>query len=125
MTGQVTTQVLDTTHGCPAANLTIELWFLDPRVESQTQLKVTHTNLQGRTDEPLITQADMETGTYEILFLVGSYFRKQGSVLTVLPFLNEIPVRFAVNDITVAYHIPLLISPWAYTTYLGQEEFQP
>ncbi|MEB3274281.1 MAG: hydroxyisourate hydrolase [Prochlorothrix sp.] len=117
MTGRLTTYVLDTTQGCPAAHLAVELWILDPRVESQTQLKVTHTNLGGETDEPLIIEPELIPGTYELLFRVGEYFEHQGMALPKIPFLGEVPIRFGVTDPTLHYHIPLIISPWSYSTY--------
>ncbi|KKJ01497.1 hydroxyisourate hydrolase [Prochlorothrix hollandica] len=119
MTGRLTTYILDTTQGCPAANLGVELWILDPRVESQTQLLVTHTNDRGTTDEPLIMEPELETGTYELIFLVGDYFRHQGVVLDKPPFLTEIPIRFGMADTAAHYHIALLISPWAYSVSKG------
>lgn len=121
MTGRLTTYVLDTTQGCPAAGLAIELWFLDPYVESQSQLKVTHTNQDGVTDEPLILVPEMEVGTYELLFRVGEYFAKRGLASSPIPFLDEVPIRFGIADTTLHYHIPLFISPWSYSTYRASQ----
>lgn len=117
MTGQLTIYVLDTTQGCPAADLSIELWILDPRIESQTQLIVTRTNDAGVTDEPVIIVPEMEVGTYELLFGVGEYFARQDLAAMEMPFLDEVPIRFGIADATRHYHISLFISPWSYSFY--------
>jgi len=105
VSGRLTTHVLDTANGRPAAGVPIELFRLDPR----TALKAVATNADGRTDEPLLTT--LEVGRYELLFFVGGYF---GS-----GFLDDVPVRFRIEDPEAHYHVPLLVSPWAYSTYRG------
>ena len=106
MSGRLTTHVLDTANGRPAAGVPIELFRLDPR----TALKAVATNADGRTDEPLLTT--LEVGRYELLFFVGAYFGGVG-------FLDHVPVRFKVTDAHAHYHVPLLVSPWSYSTYRG------
>lgn len=111
--GGLTTHVLDTARGLPAAGLRIELYRLAG--EGRVLLKAVVTNFDGRTDEPLIPRGALETGRYELVFHVRDYFSVQGDV----PFLEEVPVRFGINDSEAHYHVPLLVSPWAYSTYRG------
>jgi 5-hydroxyisourate hydrolase len=118
MAGRLTTHVLDTAHGQPAAGLTIELWRLNPDGDRR-RLAVTRTNADGRPHAPLLADAALEPGLYELVFAVGDYFAAQGAAVSDPPFLDRVPVRFAVADPTAHYHVPLLISPWAYSTYRG------
>jgi 5-hydroxyisourate hydrolase len=104
----VTTHVLDTMRGLPAAGMTIELWSVD----QSKMLKSVRTNSDGRVDEPLLTDEQMKTGTYELVFFVGDYFGERR-------FLDRVPVRFTISDATTKHHVPLLVSPWSYTTYRG------
>lgn len=104
----LTTHVLDTSRGCPASGMSIELWSTDP----STLLKTVKTNQDGRVDAPLLSGSDMAGGTYELVFLVGDYFGERR-------FLDRVPVRFTISDRNAKYHIPLLVSPWAYSTYRG------
>jgi len=97
--------VLDTASGRPAAGVKIEL----VRVADGQVLRTVTTNADGRTDEPLLTT--LEAGRYELLFFVGAYF---GS-----GFLDEVPIRFRIEDAGAHYHVPLLVSPWSYSTYRG------
>ncbi|NJR39607.1 MAG: hydroxyisourate hydrolase [Leptolyngbyaceae cyanobacterium CSU_1_4] len=118
MSGKLSTHVLDTAHGCPAANVAIALWQIDPQSGKRTHLKSTHTNSDGRTDSPLLMDDEFQVGVYELVFAIGEYF----SQLENLPhpsFLADIPLRFGVADATAHYHVPLLVSPWAYSTYKG------
>jgi 5-hydroxyisourate hydrolase len=101
----LTTHVLDTARGRPAAGVQIELFRLDPR----KPLKAVATNADGRTDEPLLTE--LEAGRYELLFFVGGYFGEG--------LYDEIPIRFRIEDAGARYHVPLLVSPWSYSTYRG------
>lgn len=113
--GKLTTHVLDTYSGVPAANLTIQLWrFADDG--SRTQVTTIQTNGDGRSPMPLLDTATIMTGEYELVFFVREYFAAQG-IQT--PFLNHVPVRFTIFDATQNYHVPLLVSPWAYSTYRG------
>ncbi|MDQ2825176.1 MAG: hydroxyisourate hydrolase [Verrucomicrobiota bacterium] len=104
----LTTHVLDTMRGRPAAGMKIELWSLDKKA----LLKTIETNSDGRTDAPMLDADAMATGTYELVFYVGDYFGEK-------KFLDRVPVRFAISDAAAKYHVPLLVSPWAYSTYRG------
>jgi 5-hydroxyisourate hydrolase len=117
MPAKLSTHVLDTAHGCPAAGMTIELWSLSG---PQPQLlKTVHTNADGRTDQPLLAEAEMEAGRYELVFHVGNYFAARANAPDKMPFLDRVPVRFGISDSSASYHVPLLVSPWSYTTYRG------
>jgi len=105
---QLTTHVLDTMRGIPAAGMTIELWSRD----QSKMLKSVQTNSDGRTDAPLLAGNEMTAGNYEVIFHVGDYFGERR-------FLDRVPVRFVVSDAAAKYHVPLLVSPWAYSTYRG------
>ena len=119
MAGRLTTHVLDTARGCPASSMTIELWQLGPGGNDRRLLKTVHTNADGRTDEPLLQNNEFAAGIYELVFAVGEYFAAQAGTSTTFPFLGRVPVRFGVADPTAHYHVPLLVSPWAYSTYRG------
>jgi len=111
MPGKLTTHVLDTTRGRPAAGIRIELWSLkDSRREL---LKTLAANADGRADSPLLDAHEMRPGEYEIVFFVGDYFNVSPR------FLDRVPVRFTIVDADAPHHVPLLCSPWAYTTYRG------
>ena len=118
MAGKLTTHVLDTANGCPAVGITIELWTIDPTGQT-TLLKTTQTNADGRTDAALLTEQDMQAGLYELIFYVGDYFAHFSGEAGEFPFLDRVPIRFGLSDPTSHYHVPLLVSPWAYTTYRG------
>ncbi|PYV02472.1 MAG: hydroxyisourate hydrolase [Acidobacteria bacterium] len=119
MSGSLTTHVLDTSRGRPAANVAIEVWATDPQGDNRRLLKTARTNSDGRTDAPLLAGAELQAGYYELVFTMGDYFAAQSSATSEPPFLNRIPVRFAVADPAAHYHVPLLASPWAYITYRG------
>lgn len=114
--GELTTHVLDTARGVPAAGMRVDLITLDGDIAGRI-VKVVTTNEAGRTDEPLLAGAAMKTGRYEMCFHVGDYFRRAGVALADPPFLDLVPVRFAIADARAHYHLPLLVSPWSYTTY--------
>jgi len=114
----LTTHVLDTSIGRPAAGVEIELHALGAD-GARALVKRARTNADGRTDEPLIGSADMAAGTYEIAFHVGDYFAHNSAALPKTPFLDVVPVRFGISDPTASYHVPLLVTPWAYSTYRG------
>lgn len=120
MSGKLTTHVLDTAHGCPAKEVAIALWKLDTDLEldSKTLLKTTTTNHDGRTDEPLLVGVEFKVGVYELVFDVGDYFANYSDYPQPL-FLDRIPIRFGVSDVDAHYHVPLLVSPWSYSTYRG------
>jgi hydroxyisourate hydrolase len=115
--GRLTTHVLDTMHGGPAAGVRVELRRVVGDV--MTVLRDARTNADGRLDGGLLSGDDLHPGRYEISFHVGDYFRARGVVLPDPPFLDVVPVRFAVADPAGHYHVPLLVSPWAYSTYRG------
>ncbi len=121
MLGKLTTHVLDTAHGCPGKGITIELWQInnESELEKKTLLKTTVTNDDGRTDEPLLVNGEFSTGVYELVFQVGDYFATWKKKSPEIVFLDYIPIRFGIADINAHYHVPLLVSPWSYTTYRG------
>jgi len=120
MSGKLSTHVLDTVHGCPAQNMQIELWAIATDDQQQRKLlKTIRTNQDGRTDAPLLNSAEMKTGIYEICFYVEDYFASCGASLPQPNFLNIVPVRFGIADLSGSYHVPLLVSLWAYSTYRG------
>ena len=114
----LTTHVLDTVHGRPAAGMRVELSRLDPANGERQEIKAVHTNENGRTDAPLLTADELTSGVYEIIFDVGEYFDGTPGVPSP-PFLDRVPVRFGIADASVHYHVPLLVSPWSYSTYRG------
>jgi 5-hydroxyisourate hydrolase len=113
----ITTHVLDTVRGQPAAGMRLE--FSVMRDGAWVPLRTLATNADGRTDGPLLTAADVQPGQYRIVFHVAEYFRGQGVDLPDPPFLDRVPLRFGVADVAAHYHVPLLCSPWAYSTYRG------
>lgn len=115
---RLSTHVLDTSSGTPARGVVIELSRID-QAGFRTLLKRTVTNADGRTDEPLLSGASMIAGQYELVFVVGEYFRSRHADLPSPAFLDVIPVRFAIADESGHYHVPLLASPWSYSTYRG------
>jgi 5-hydroxyisourate hydrolase len=135
--GRLTTHVLDTVSGKPAAQLKIELWKLNAPESShpldnadgaentqsdispRTLLVTTVTNADGRTDQPLLQDATFQPGCYELVFFVGDYFAKTAGNLPDPPFLDRVPIQFGIADPQSHYHVPLLASPWAYSTYRG------
>ncbi|GAB4525227.1 MAG: hydroxyisourate hydrolase [Pleurocapsa sp.] len=120
MSGKLTTHVLDTANGCPGKGIAIALWKLDSNsdIDSKTLLKTTKTNHDGRTDEPLLAGEELKPGVYELVFTVGNYFARYSDYPDPL-FLDQIPIRFGISDINAHYHVPLLVSPWSYSTYRG------
>ena len=117
MPAKLNTHVLDTAHGCPAQDMQIELWSLagsPPKL-----LKTVRTNADGRTDQPLLGPDELKAGLYELVFYVGDYFAQKTSTKPKVPFLDKVPVRFGLADPAASYHVPLLVSPWSYSTYRG------
>ena len=116
--GRLTTHVLDTASGLPAANLALTLWAIDG--EGGRRLLVTaRTNADGRVDRPLLEGDAFVPGVYEIVFAVGAYFWTKGVDLPDPAFLDEVPLRFGVADAGGHWHIPLLVAPYGYSTYRG------
>lgn len=119
MAGKLTTHVLDTAHGKPAAGLAIALWSVDPASGQKTKLKSVTTNQDGRTDDPLLADDTLQVGTYELVFEVGEYFSRYTVDQPQPLFLNQVPIQFGIADAQAHYHVPLLVSPWSYSTYRG------
>lgn len=115
--GKLSTHVLDTANGCPARGMRLEFYRLQNDVPQL--LKQTVTNTDGRTDELLLSADEMAVGEYELRFFTAEYFRQIGTEIANPPFLDIVPIRFAIFDVEQGYHVPLLISPWAYSTYRG------
>ena len=116
--GRLSTHVLDTQAGRPAAGVTIELLELSANGE-QRMIACATTNRDGRTDEPLIGGRPLPIGRYELRFHVADYFAGVGARQDEPPFLDVVPVRFAVAEAESHYHVPLLLTPWSYCTYRG------
>lgn len=119
MTGKLTTHVLDTAQGCPAINMSIELWSIQPESGEKILLKTVQTNADGRTDAPMLSNEAFQVGTYELVFAVGEYFAKQAVKTDEPAFLDRVPLQFGIADVEAHYHVPLLVSPWSYSTYRG------
>ena len=121
--GRLTTHVLDTATGRPAQGLAVALFAWDGRAGDgggvRRLLKQVLTNADGRIDGPLLEGAAFIAGTYELEFAVGDYFRTIGVTLTEPAFLDVVPLRFGVADPNAHYHVPLLVSPYSYSTYRG------
>lgn len=116
MDGYLTTHVLDTARGCPAMGLKIELYKIDG--ETRTLLKTLATNDDGRTDEQILPASEFKTGNYELVFHAGSYLDAIGTPPEDPRFLDVIPIRFGMSEAS-HYHVPLLLSPFGYSTYRG------
>lgn len=114
--GRLTTHVLDTATGLPAADLSISLFRLDG--DARTLVKTVLTNADGRCDAPLLDGDAFLTGEYELVFAAGAYLRNHGAMLPSPAFLDTIPIRFGMAE-PVHYHVPLLLSPYGYSTYRG------
>jgi 5-hydroxyisourate hydrolase len=115
--GRLSTHVLDTALGRPAKGVRITLFRLEG--DSRRKLLEVETNADGRTDQPLLTGDALEAGSYELVFQAGDYLRASGQAGAGVLFLDQIPIRFGVPDAAQHYHVPLLISPFAYSTYRG------
>ena len=115
--GKLSTHVLDLSIGRPAAGVAIALW----RKEGETWVAIAQavTNTDGRTDRPFLEGDKVIAGVYELRFSVGSYFQTRGLSAGAVPFLDEVPIRFGLADAQANYHVPLLVTPWAYSTYRG------
>jgi len=119
VSGRLTTHVLDTARGRPAAGMMFELARIDEDGDRQV-LKTVRTNSDGRTDAPLLAEDEVSSGVYELVFEDGEYFAGQPEVGSAdPPFLGRVPIRFGIADPSVHYHVPLLASPWSYSTYRG------
>ena len=116
MTGYLTTHVLDTARGCPAQGLAIDLYRMDG--DTRTHLKTLVTNDDGRTDAQILPADQFQTGVYELVFHAGDYLTATGTAPEEPRFLDVIPLRFGMSEAT-HYHVPLLLSPFGYSTYRG------
>ncbi len=115
--GKLTTHVLDTMHGSPASGMAVRLYRIEggePKL-----LQVLTLNADGRADAPLLEGASLLTGRYRLVFEVANYFRARQVTLPEPAFLDEVPLDFGIADADAHYHVPLLASPWAYSTYRG------
>ncbi len=113
--GRLTTHVLDTAQGRPGAGIRVDLFALDG---GRRHVASAVTNDDGRCEAPLLADEDFRPGTYELVFAVGAYFRAAGLAAGEPPFLDEVPIRVTFAE-DAHYHVPLLVSPWSYTTYRG------
>ncbi len=115
--GHLSTHVLDTANGCPAAGMRITLQRLDN--SGMVTLKALALNDDGRADGPLLSAAEMTVGRYRLLFEVAPYFRARGAALDDPPFIDTVQLDFGIAAADGHYHVPLLVSPWSYSTYRG------
>ena len=115
--GRLTTHVLDTANGCPAANVRVELYRIE--VDQRLALGNSVTNRDGRLDAPLLEGEALQAGVYELVFHVDEYFLARDSGLQQPMFVQQVVLRFGVADASQHYHVPLLVSPWSYSTYRG------
>ena len=113
---RLSTHVLDMARGTPASGVTVELHAV---AETRRHIRTVTTNRDGRTDEPLLSVDRIETGAYELTFHAGDYFRAAGVPVTDPAFLDLVVIRFGIADAAGSYHVPLLLSPYGYTTYRG------
>jgi len=118
--GKLTTHVLDTMHGSPAAGMAVRLYRLDGLDgHSVAEIISLRLNSDGRADGPLLEGSALLAGRYRLVFGVADYFKARGVELPEPPFLDEVPLDFGVADAELHYHVPLLASPWSYSTYRG------
>ena len=117
MSGYLTTHVLDTARGCPAAGVRVMLYGVTGMNHRKLALMVT--NADGRTDAPILPVGQFAPGVYELVFCAGDYLRGAGLAGETPLFLDEIPIRFGMSDPAAHYHVPLLLSPFGYSTYRG------
>ncbi len=116
MTGYLTTHVLDTARGCPAEGLEIDLYRIEG--DTRTHLRSLTTNDDGRTDEQILPASEFAIGTYELVFHTGAYLDATGTPPEEPRFLDMVPLRFGMSE-EAHYHVPLLLSPFGYSTYRG------
>jgi len=115
--GRLTTHVLDTAHGEPGVGIELSLYR---RAGATYELiKATKTNADGRCDAPLLEGSAFSAGRYRLVFAAGAYFRRRGTVVSEPPFVDDVTLDFGVADVLAHYHVPLLVSPWSYSTYRG------
>ena len=115
--GRLTTHVLDTMNGCPAAGMVVALYRLD--ASGASRIGRWRLNADGRADAPLLDGASHRPGRYRLVFSVAAYFAGRGAQLPDPPFLDEVTLDFGIAAAAEHYHVPLLVSPWSYSTYRG------
>lgn len=116
--GKLTTHVLDTAHGCPAAGLVLRLYQRGSKGREKLLVSA-KTNADGRCDKPLMMDKNMKAGNYRLEFDASAYFKKKGVKLPKVPFLGTVEICFGITDPKAHYHVPLLVSPYGYSTYRG------
>jgi 5-hydroxyisourate hydrolase len=116
--GRLTTHVLDTARGKPGTGIALTLYRVD-RDGTRIEVAAALTNADGRCDQPLLEGAAMVTGVYDLVFAVSDYLARSGAQLPDPPFVGEVVLRFGVAEPDQHYHVPLLVSPWSYSTYRG------
>ncbi len=114
--GRLTTHVLDTAQGCPAAAVSVALYRLEGEFKL---LKQDQTNADGRLDSPILDNDDFQPGVYQLVFQAGDYFHNTTLDLPDPAFVDEVVLRFGIANADAHYHVPLLVSPWSYSTYRG------
>ena len=114
--GRLTTHVLDTAQGCPAGGVVIALFSVQPE---HRLIAEAITNADGRLDAPILEGENLMPGVYELVFQIGDYFRGQFNDLPEPLFVDKVPLRFGIAAADQHYHVPLLVSPWSYSTYRG------
>ena len=115
--GKLSTHVLDVTQGKPGAGVEVELYAVE--ATQRTLLCSTVTNADGRCDAPLLQDGDLRAGQYELVFGAGDYFAAQGVKLPEPRFVDRVIIAFGIADPSQNYHVPLVVSPWSYSTYRG------
>lgn len=115
--GKLSTHVLDTMHGTPASGVVIDLYILEDN--QRAHLLRVQTNADGRCDQPLLQDQALVKGRYELVFHIGDYFQDKGVPLPEPSFLDQVTINFGVADCTQNYHVPLVVTPWSYSTYRG------
>ncbi|HEY1151774.1 MAG TPA: hydroxyisourate hydrolase [Pseudoduganella sp.] len=115
--GKLSTHVLDITQGKPGAGVQVKLFRVDGN--EKVLLKTAVTNLDGRCEQPLLAGEELKRGKYELVFAAGDYFASQGVKLPEPRFVDEVIIAFGIADATANYHVPIVVSPWAYSTYRG------
>lgn len=118
MSGYLTTHVLDTARGCPAEGMQIELYRIDGPSAERQLMRTVVTNADGRTDQQILPSAEFACGVYELVFYTGAYLDASGTPPEEPRFLDVVPIRFGMSE-EAHYHVPLLLSPFGYSTYRG------
>ena len=115
--GRLTTHVLDTTHGLPGAEIKVELYKVNE--DSPEKRATVLTNSDGRTDAPILAGNEFRPGKYQLVFYVADYYKSKGVELDGVPFLDDVVIRFGLDDPDAHYHVTLLVSPYSFSTYRG------